>query len=146
LKPKRVTPIAAPFTSQLTPKRLFQIIDHYIQDPNKPTMVTTIKLNEKVQRKPINQQLQIKHRYESFQTKVEKKRKKKLIKEQQQRKDNNDELDLDIDDESDKLLLQRVNSLKELNSKKIKSDDSTQTIRCKLQNFRSVQELRYMNS
>jgi len=106
-------------------------------------MVTTIKLNEKVQRKPINQQLQIKHRYESFQTKVEKKRKKKLIKEQQQRKDNNDELDLDIDDESDKLLLQRVNSLKELNSKKIKSDDSTQTIRCKLQNFSSVQELRY---
>ena len=102
-KPKRVTPIAAPFTSQLTPKRLFQIIDHYIQAP-KPSIV-------RVPRKPVNQQLQIKQRYESFQTKKDRKRKKNLLKEQ-------DDLDLDLDNEGEKLLLQRVNSLKELPSKK----------------------------
>lgn len=115
LKPKRVTPIAAPFTSQMTPKRLFQVIDHYIQAP-KPTVV---RMNEKIQRKPMNSQLQIKHRYESFQTKTDRKRKKKQMKEQQQRKDNDDELDLDIDQEGDRLLLQRVNSLKESTTKKI---------------------------
>jgi hypothetical protein len=134
LKPKRVTPIAAPFTSQLTPKRLFQIVDHYIQDsevnPQKTSTVTTSKLNEKIQRKPINQQIQVKQRYESFQTKSERKRRKKFMKEQQQRKDDNEELDLDLDDESDKLLLQRVNSLNELGSKQIKTDDSKQTLRC----------------
>ncbi|CAF3492250.1 unnamed protein product [Adineta steineri] len=133
LKPKRVTPIAAPFTSQMTPKRLFQIIDHYIQDPKSntktATMLTTMKLNEKIQRKPINQKLQIKHRYESFQTRSERKRKKKLMKEQQQRKDDNDELDLDIDNDTEKLLLQRVNSLKEVNTKKISTNDSKQIIR-----------------
>jgi hypothetical protein len=134
LKPKRVTPIAAPFTSQLTPKRLFQIIDHYIQAPKSSTMVTTIKLNEKIQRKPINQQLQIKHRYESFPTKADRKRKKKLIKEQQQRKDNEDELDLDIDNEEEKLLLQRVNSLKESTSKK---NQSKQILHCKCKDFLS---------
>jgi hypothetical protein len=121
LKPKRATPIAAPFTSQMTPKRLFQLIDHYIQAPKSSTM----KLNEKIQRKPINQQLQIKHRYESFQTKADRKRKKKLIQEQQQRKDNEDDLDLDLDNEEEKLLLQRVNSLKESPCKK------TQLIHCK---------------
>lgn len=121
LKPKRVTPIAAPFTSQLTPKRLFQIVDHYIQAPKSSTM----KLNEKIQRKPINQQLQVKQRYESFQTKTDRKRKKKFIKQEQQRKDNDDDLDLDIDNEGEKLLLQRVNSLKESTSKK------KQTIHCK---------------
>ncbi|CAF4945340.1 unnamed protein product, partial [Rotaria sp. Silwood2] len=57
LKPKRVTPISTPLTSQMTSRSLFQIIDHYIQDPKKPETVTTIKLNEKLQRKPINQQL-----------------------------------------------------------------------------------------
>jgi hypothetical protein len=114
LKPKRATPIAAPFTSQMTPKRLFQIIDHYIQAPKS----TAMKLNEKIQRKPINQHLQIKKRYESFQTKADRKRKKKLIKEEQRKKDNDDDLDLDIDHEGEKLLLQRVNSLKESTSKK----------------------------
>jgi len=114
LKPKRATPIAAPFTSQITPKRLFQIIDHYIQAPKS----TAMKLNEKIQRKPINQHLQIKKRYESFQTKADRKRNKKLIQEQQQKKDNDDDLDLDIDHEGEKLLLQRVNSLKESTSKK----------------------------
>ncbi|CAF5095681.1 unnamed protein product [Rotaria magnacalcarata] len=130
LKPKRVTPIAAPFTSQLTPKRLFQIIDHYIQDPNKPkATITEGKLIERIQRKPINQQLQVKHRYESFQTKAERKRKKKLIQEQQLRKDNDDELDLDINSEAEKQLLQRVNSLKESLSKKIKTTESKPIIR-----------------
>ena len=118
LKPKRVTPIAAPFTSQMTPKRLFQIIDHYIQ-ASKPTV---IRLNDKAQRKPINSQLQIKQRYESFPpSKAERKRKKKLIKEQQQRTTNDDELDLDIDQEGEKLLLQRVNSLKESTTRKSSS-------------------------
>ena len=120
LKPKRVTPIAAPFTSQMTPKRLFQIIDHYIKDWTKAEMPTIMKINEKIRRKPINKQLQIKHRYESFQTKQERKRKKKLMKEEQQRKDNNDELDLDIDDDADQLLLKRIDSLKERNSKRMK--------------------------
>ncbi|CAF0819563.1 unnamed protein product [Rotaria sordida] len=131
LKPKRATPISTPLISQLTPKRLFQIIDHYIQDPKNPktSTTTTIKFNEKLQRKPINQQLQIKYRYESFQTKAEKKRKKKIVKEQQERKNNNDDLDLDTNDEADKLLLQRVNSLKESNNKKIKTDESNQIIR-----------------
>jgi len=125
LKPKRVTPIAAPFTSQMTPKRLFQIIDHYIQAPKSSTTVTTMKLNEKIQKKPINQQLQIKHRYESFQTKADRKRKKKLMKEQEQRKNDDDELDLDIDNDGDKLLLQRVNSLKGSTTKKTKSENET---------------------
>ncbi|CAF1133449.1 unnamed protein product [Adineta ricciae] len=129
LRPKRVTPISAPLTSQITSKRLFQIIDHYIQDSNKST-TATIKINEKIQRKPINHQLQIKHRYESFQTKVDRKRKKKMMKEQQQRKDeaDDDDLDLDIDTEGDKLLLQRVNSLKETN-RKVTTTDCKQTIR-----------------
>jgi hypothetical protein len=122
LKPKRVTPIAAPFTSQLTPKRLFQIVEHYIQDPNKKSPV---KINEKIQRKPINHQLQVKHRYESFETRSEKKRKKKLIQQQSQ-----DDLDLNIDDESDKLLLQRVNSLKD--TRKIKIDDSKEVLQCNI--------------
>ncbi|CAF2401628.1 unnamed protein product [Rotaria sp. Silwood2] len=129
LKPKRVTPISTPLTSQMTSRSLFQIIDHYIQDPKKPETVTTIKLNEKLQRKPINQQLQIKYRYDSFQTKAEKKRKKKIMKEQQERKNNDDDLDLDINDETDKLLLQRINSLKESNNKKIKTNDSKQITR-----------------
>lgn len=115
LKPKRVTPIAAPFTSQMTPKRLFQVIDHYIQAP-KPTVV---RMNEKIQRKPINTQLQIKHRYESFPTKADRKRKKKQRKEEEEKKTNDDELDLDIDQESDRLLLQRVTSLNESTTKKI---------------------------
>ncbi|CAF4317132.1 unnamed protein product, partial [Rotaria sp. Silwood2] len=114
---------------QMTSRSLFQIIDHYIQDPKKPETVTTIKLNEKLQRKPINQQLQIKYRYDSFQTKAEKKRKKKIMKEQQERKNNDDDLDLDINDETDKLLLQRINSLKESNNKKIKTNDSKQITR-----------------
>ncbi len=129
LKPKRATPIAAPFTSQMTPKRLFQIIDHYIQAPKS----TTMKLNEKIHRKPINQQLQIKQRYESFPTKANRKRKKKLIKEQQQIKDNDDDLDLDIDQEGEKLLLQRINSL---TSKKTQSKDRKSIdIRTKLTHF-----------
>lgn len=130
LKPKRVTPIATPLVSQVTPKRLFQIIDHYIHDPKKPKSATTVKLSERLQRKPVNQQLQIKYRYESFQTKAEKKRKKKLVKEEQQRKEQGDELDLDIDNETEKTLLQRVNSLKELSNKKIKTTDSKPITHC----------------
>ncbi|UJR15922.1 hypothetical protein I4U23_002843 [Adineta vaga] len=139
LKPKRVTPIAAPFTSQLTPKRLFQIVDHYIQDSKKSTMVTTMKLNEKIQRKPINHQQQIKHRYESFQTKADRKRKKKFMKEQSQRQDEQDDLDLDIDDEGEKLLLQRVNSLKD-SSRKITTNDCKQTIRSISLENRKIQD------
>jgi len=134
LQPKGVTPFSAPFISELTLKRLFQITHLYIQAPKSSTMVTTTKLNEKIQRKPINQQLQIKHRYESFPTKADRKRKKKLIKEQEQRKDNEDELDLDIDNEEEKLLLQRVNSLKESTSKK---NQSKQILHCKCKYFLS---------
>ena len=135
LKPKRVVPISAPLTSQITSKRLFQIIDHYIRDSDKST-TATMKFNEKIQRKPINHQLQIKHRYESFQMKTDRKRQKKMMKGQQQRKEEegDDDLDLDIDAESDKLLLQRVNSLKETNGK-VTRTDCMQTIRS---NFKSI--------
>lgn len=134
LKPKRATPIAAPMTSQMTPKRLFQIIDHYIHDPKNPkptTVTTTMKLSEKIKRKPINEQLQVKHRYDTIHSKMNKKRKKKLMKEQPEKQDDDDELDLDINDEAEKLLLQRVNSLKELGNKKIKTEDSKPIVRCK---------------
>jgi hypothetical protein len=127
LQPKRVTPIAAPFSSQIPLKRLFQLIDHYIQAPKS----TAIKLNERIHRKPINQQLQIKQRYDSLPTKANRKRKKKLIKEEQQpqqKKDDDDDLDLGIDHEREKSLLQRVNSL---TSKKTPSKD------CKSIDFQS---------
>ena len=104
LKPKRVTPIATPLVSQMSTRRLFQVIDHYIQAPKS----SREKLHERIQRKAVHQQLQIKQRYESFQTKQERRKLKKLKKEKEEEED----LDLGVDDEQEKLLLQRVNSLK----------------------------------
>ena len=102
-KPKRVTPIAAPFTSQLTPKRLFQIVDHYIRDPQDPSKASQV--TEKIQRKPINQQLQIKRRY-------------KPVEGKRRRKKEQEDLDLDLDNPAEKLLLQRVQSLQDLQKSK----------------------------
>lgn len=109
LKPKRVTPIAAPLTSQMTPKRLFQVIDYYCQS----TKNTRVRVQERMQRKPIHQQLQIKQRYESFQTKKERKKRSKLI----EKKEDDEDLDLGIDHEQEKLLLKRVHSLKDTTKK-----------------------------
>ena len=119
LKPKRVTPIATPMTSHVTPKQLFKIIDHYIRDSPTKSITATTQVNEKLQRKPVQQHVQVKHRYDSFQTKAEKKRRKNLLKEEQQTKDNEEALDMD--NESEKQLLQRFNSLTERQSKKIKT-------------------------
>ncbi|CAF2975097.1 unnamed protein product [Rotaria socialis] len=130
LKPKCVTPIAAPLTTMMTTKRLFQIIDHFIQDNSiEIPMVTIRNLNEKMQRKSINQQIQLKHRYESFETKLERKRRRKLFKEQQQRKANDEELDLGIDEERDHHLLQRIDSLNESIGKKIQTNSSAKFFR-----------------
>ncbi|CAF4598084.1 unnamed protein product [Rotaria sp. Silwood1] len=133
LKPKRVTPIAAPLTTLMTTKRLFQIIDYFIKDKkdktDKTSMVTIKKLNEKMQRKPINQQIQLKHRYESFETKLERKRRRKLFKEQQQRKANDEELDLGIDDEREQNLLRRIDSVNESISKQIQTNHSKKFFR-----------------
>lgn len=116
LKPKRVTPIAAPLVSQMSTKRLFQVIDHYIQT----SKTNREKLHERIQRKGVHQQLQIKQRYESFQTKHERKKLKKLKKE----KEDEEDLDLGIDQEQEKLLLQRVSSLKDSSKSAVKSSSS----------------------
>ncbi len=108
LKPKCVTPIAAPLITLMTTKRLFQIIDYFIQDKNPLVIERTIK---KLERKTLNYQIQLKHRYESFETKIERKRRRKLFKEQQQRKVNDEELDLGINDQIEEQILQRIHLL-----------------------------------
>ncbi|CAF0924060.1 unnamed protein product [Rotaria sordida] len=130
LKPKCVTPIAVPLASLLTTKRLFQIIDYFIKDQsNKISMITMKKLNEKIQRKSLNQQIQLKHRYELFETKIQRKRRRKLFKEQQQRKANDEELDFGIDDEKEQNLLQRINSVNESICKQIQTNHSKKFFR-----------------
>lgn len=108
LKPRRVTPIAAPLPTLLTTKRLFQIIDFFIQGKKSQPIE---RLMTKLEKKSLNYQIQLKHRYESFETKVERKRRRKLFKEQQQRKANGEELDLGMNDLRDDDLLQRIDSL-----------------------------------
>jgi len=107
LKPQRVTPIAAPLITLLPTKRLFQLINYFIEDKYS----TSIIINKKLHEKMINHQIQLKHRYESFETKIERKRRRKLFKQQQQRKANDEELDLGTNDEREELFLQRINSL-----------------------------------
>ncbi len=103
LKPQHVTPIAAPLITLLPTKRLFQIINYFIKDK----YLTSMIINEKI----INHQIQLKHRYESFETKIERKRRRKLFKQQQQRKANDEELDLGTNDDREEHFLQRINSL-----------------------------------
>ena len=133
LKPKRVTPIAAPFTSQLTPKRLFQIVDHYIRDVQDPSKLShTSQLNEKIQRKPVNPKLQIKRRYESIEQRRRRHRRKEKPKEP------DDELDLDLDNPAEKELLQRVHSLQDIQRKKVQQIDAKPLlIKCKTCPFRT---------
>jgi hypothetical protein len=130
LKPKCVTPIAAPLPTLLTTKRLFQMINYFIQD--KTSMK---KFNEKIPRRAIYQQIQLKHRYESFETKIERKRRRKLFKEQQQRKANDEELDLGINDEREEGLLRRINSLNESIGQYMKTNPSKQFFRCMYDGF-----------
>ena len=123
LKLKRVTPIAAPLTTLMTTKRLFQIIDYFIYDRKQKSMqtssmITIRNLKEKMQRKAVNQQIQFKHRYESFETKLERKRRRKLFKQQQQRKANDEELDFGIDREEEQSLLRRIKFLNEIISQR----------------------------
>ncbi|UJR30664.1 hypothetical protein I4U23_018188 [Adineta vaga] len=127
LKPKRVIPIASPLISLMTTKRLFQTINYFIQD-NESSMATLVKLNETLQKKVINQQIQLKHRYESFETKLERKRRRKLFKEQQQRKANDEELDLGLNDEREENLLQRITSLNQSITKPTKTNSFQQSI------------------
>ena len=108
LKPKRVTPIAAPLESLLTTKRLFQIIDFFIEGKKFQPIE---RLMTKLEKKSLNYQIQLKHRYESFETRIERKRRRKLFKEQQQQKANGEELDLGMNDQRDDDLLQRIDSL-----------------------------------
>jgi len=129
LKPKRVTPIAAPLITLLPTKRFFQIINYFIEDKTKQSMKN---FNEKIQKKMINYQIQLKHRYESFETKIERKRRRKLFKEQQQRKANDEELDLGINQEREEHLLQRIHSLNQLTTKYIPKNHSKQFFRCKV--------------
>jgi hypothetical protein len=83
----------------------------------------------------IYQQIQLKHRYESFETKIERKRRRKLFKEQQQRKANDEELDLGINDEREEGLLRRINSLNESISQYMKTNPSKQFFRCMYDGF-----------
>lgn len=124
LKPKRVTPIATPLVSQLTPKRLFQLIDYYIQ---KPQDDPSIPLLSKFQRKPINPNLQIKARYESFETKKQKKKRRKQLEEDQQKKDDHDALDLDDDNPCEQHLLQRLQAVQQSKKKKVENKVSDET-------------------
>ncbi|CAF1197734.1 unnamed protein product [Adineta ricciae] len=105
LTPKRVTPIASPLISLMPTKRLFQTIDHLLRDRTKE------QSGEAIPKKIANTQIQLKHRYESFETKLERKRRRKLFKEQQQRRANDEELDLGLNDEMEETLLQRIHSL-----------------------------------
>lgn len=127
LQPKRVTPIAAPLTSQMTPKRLFQIIDHYIAADRKESS-TTKRLSEKIQRKPVNAQLQVKQRYDSLMSKAERKRRKKLRREEEQQKQNDAALDLDLDNHLEQNLLQRVDSLRKPTKKIVKVENPPETV------------------
>ncbi|CAF0742771.1 unnamed protein product [Didymodactylos carnosus] len=114
LRPKSVVPIAAPPVSQLSTKKLFQIINRII-DPNK--IKATIQNQQPlIHRKPIVEKLQIKRRYQSFDEDIKK---------------NIDETDcsLQLDTESDRILLNRVNSLTE---RKIKQPKFNTTL------FRSI--------
>lgn len=108
LKPQCVTPIAAPLATLLTTKRLFQIIDYFIQGKKCSPIE---RLLTKLEKKSLNYQIQLKHRYESFETKLERKRRRRLFKEQQQRKANGEELDLGMSDQRDEDLLRRIQSL-----------------------------------
>jgi hypothetical protein len=107
----------------LSTKRLFQLIDYFIRDGSVETSMK--KLNETMQRKLINHQIQLKHRYESFETKLQRKRRRKLFKEQQQRKANDEELDFGIDDEKEERIFKRINSLNQT-----KRYHSKQLFRC----------------
>ncbi len=111
LKPQCVTPIAAPLTTLMTTKRLFQIINYFIHNKNPLLIERSMK---KFEKKTLNYQIQLKHRYESFETKIERKRRRKLFKEQQQRKANDEELDLGINDQREEKFLQRIQSLNQL--------------------------------
>ena len=98
-------------------------------------MVTNKRLNEKMQRKPVNQQIQLKHRYESFETKFERKRRRKLFKERQRRKANDEELDFDIDDGREQCLLQRISSLSQSISNYIQTKHSQKLLSCVYNKF-----------
>jgi len=141
LKPQRVTPIASPLISLLPTKRLFQIIDYFLPNKNEKfietSMISIKKLNENIQKKCINHQIQLKHRYESFETKIERKRRRKLFKEQQQRKANDEELDLGNNDQKDKHILQRINSLNQSTTKHIGTNYSIPFFRCMYKQFDS---------
>lgn len=134
LKPKRCTPIAAPLATLMTTKRLFQLIDYFIQDKKQQRLQTSMvaikSLYEKMQKKPVNQQIQLKHRYESFETKLERKRRRKLFKQRQQRKANDEELDFGIDDEKEHNLLRRINDINESIGKLIQTNSSKNFYRC----------------
>ena len=122
LKPKRVTPIAAPLPTLITSKRFFRIIDYFIQNNAvEPSVAMTRRSAE---------QIQLKHRYESFETKLERKRRRKLFQEHQQRKANDEELDLGMDDEREQHLLRRIHSLNESTSQHRKMHASKELVRC----------------
>lgn len=113
LRPKSVTPIAAPPITQITTKRLFRIIDFFIREKSsrRTSSVLLEKFHEMMQRKSLQPQIQLKHRYESFENRNERKRRRKFFQEQQQRKANDEELDLGVNDEREQYLLQRIHSL-----------------------------------
>ena len=113
LRPKCVTPIAAPPTTQITTKRLFRLIDYFIREKSvrRTSSVVLEKFQEMMQRKSLQPQIQLKHRYESFENRIERKRRRKFFQEQQQRKANDEELDLGINDEREQHLLRRLHSL-----------------------------------
>jgi len=101
LKPHRVTPIAEPLPSLLPTKQFYQLIDYFLGR----------KINEKLVKKlPINY-VQIKHRYESFETKFERKRRRRFLKEQQKRKANGEELDFGANEEQQDDFLRRITSI-----------------------------------
>ncbi len=128
LKPQRCTPIAAPLITLMTTKRLFQVINYFIEGKNQTSMQRS---KEQMQRKMINYQIQLKHRYESFESKIERKRRRKLFKEQQQRKANDEELDLGLNDHREEHLLRRINSLSESSNHHIRTKHSKPFFRCK---------------
>lgn len=127
LKPQNVTPIASPLISLLSTKRLFQIINYFLPKnsstllPIQTSMITIKNLNEKLEKKSLNYQIQLKHRYESFETKFERKRRRKLFKEQQQRKANDEELDLGYNDYREEEILHKINLLIQSNTKDIRT-------------------------
>jgi hypothetical protein len=136
LRPRRVTPIAVPLATQITSKRLFHLIEHFIAVDRTQTCMPSIRLNylrDVIQRKSSCEHIQLKHRYESFESRIDRKRRRKLFDEQQQREMNDAELVLNLNEKQcEDELLRRVHrlsrSIRQLNQRILSTIDNNDVL------------------